>query len=155
MFGNHPLPNIAPSLLLFLPPPPPNMFPPPPPLFPSRPPAWAKRGRAHCQCQRPPTTPHHHCSTAPASATAQLLPVPSSRDVGDCHLPCHHLQKTLMPRHPHRQQPLQAISPPMTPATSPQQTAVERHVTRTEASGRIGGSEEEGKREWEAPGERR
>ena len=124
MFGNHPLPNIAPSLLLFLPPPP-DTFPPlPPPPFPLRPPAWAKRGRAHRQRQRPPTTPRHHRSTAPASATARLLPLPSSRDVGERHPPRHHLRKAPPPRH----------LPPTT--TSPRHVTANnaRHVTATNAT---------------------
>ena len=115
MFGNHPLPNIAPSLLLFLPPPPPDVFPPPPPPpTPLRLPAWAKRGRAHHRRWRPRTmpchrcvpSPHHPLSTVPTSGTRLLPLLPSSRDVGERHLarhpppmtssPCHHQ----MPRHP-------------------------------------------------------
>ena len=124
MFGNHLLPNIAPSLLLFLPPPP-DMFPPlPPPPFPLRLPAWAKRGRAHRQHQCPPTTPRHHCSIAPASATARLPPLLSSRDVGERHPPRHRLRKTPPPRH----------LPPTTTSPHHVTTNDARHVTTTNAT---------------------
>ena len=83
MFGNHLLPNIAPSLLLFLPPPPDASPLPLPPLSPLQPPTWAKQGHAHCQCQCPPTMPCHHC-----------IPLP-------CHLlfngPCIHHTATTAP----------------------------------------------------------
>ena len=93
MFGNRPLPNIAPSLILFLPPPP-DAFPTPPPLPPaSRAPTWAKRGRAHRRRRCLPTTPtprHPQChSPCAASPPCHHGPQPT-RPV--CHRPqCRHV----------------------------------------------------------------
>ena len=137
MFGNRPLPNIAPSLLLFQPPPP-DAFPAPPPLSsPSRAPAWAKQGRAHRR--RPPTMPrhcdHHRLSTVPASAAPPLVEG------------CGRMTFATSPRHVthrHRQSPLRATverhvtandncPAPHHPTKMP---AVERHVTKTEGARR-------------------
>ena len=163
MFGNHPLPNIAPSLLLFLPPPP-HTFPPlPPPPSPLQPPTWAKRRRAHHWCQWSPTMPRHHLSTVPTSATL-LPPLPSLRDVGKWHLLCHppltnspgHCQ---MPHHPLSN----AMASTLTTAcaTSPDKSTrrwMPHHVIKTEGARRIakgvqggrkrGKEKERGNRRW-------
>jgi len=118
MFGNRLLPNIAPSLLLFLPPPP-DLFPlPPPPPSTSRVPAWAKRGCAHCWCQRPPTAPHHrrlrsprHClSTVPTSAAPPLVEG------------CGRTTSATSPT-------ADDLSRPLSNATSPPTTTAPRHIT--------------------------
>ena len=61
MFGNHPLPNIAPSLLSFSPPP--TYIPPPPPS--QLPLANARTGQARACSSTTPT--HAHCPASPAS----------------------------------------------------------------------------------------
>ena len=91
MFGNRPLPNNAPSLLLFLPPPPDSVPAPPPLPSASRAPAWAKRWRAHRRRRRPPTTPRHRRRRSPRHrlSTVPTSAAPSSRDVGERHPPRH------------------------------------------------------------------
>ena len=63
-------------------------------------------------------------ATSPPSKNHPAMSPPAADDLS---APCHRQRRP--PRHRNK-----------------------RHVTRTEASWRIGGSEEEGKREWEAPG---
>ena len=147
MFGNYPLPNIAPSLLLLLPPPSHTLPPLPPPLSPSRPPTWAKRGRA-CH-QRPPTTfmPRHRVPPPlhrqPRPPHHHPPPLPLSRDVGERFLPRHAAQTMTAPcyvtandNHPVPHHPTKA-------------PAVKRHITKMEGARRRemeGG--EKGNRRW-------
>ena len=128
MFGNHPLPNIVPSLLVFSPPP--THIPPPPPPSPL-PLANARTGQAtarssltptpaHCTASPAPTTIHRH---PPAFApplvegcgqTTFHVTAPSSRRVARC-----------------QRRPPTATSPLKQPAyaTSQPPTTPTRHLT--------------------------
>ena len=81
--------------------------------------------------------PHHRALTLAASATSPPLPLPSLRDVGRQHLPCH---RHPPPPHHSPQQPFHAMSPTRTPA-------LERHVMKPEETWRIDGSEDKWERE--------
>jgi len=142
MFGNHPLPNIAPSFLSFLPPP--THI--PPPLLSWLPLANARMGQAracssllvmsmshHCT----PSVPCHHLPIIPTSATSAFLPLPLSRDVGRWipTPPMPHATSSDKTAHRwllhHCQQPLPM---PCHPIKLP---AIECHVTKAEGARRI------------------
>ena len=124
MFGNHPLPNIAPSLLCFLPPP--THIPPPPPSPLPLANAHTSQARARSsltptptRCTNvTPTLPHHHPSTAPAFAP----PLAEGCGQTTCHvtaqIPCRVARRQRRP--PTATSPLKRLAyatsqPPTTP----------------------------------------
>jgi len=145
MFGNHPLPNIAPSLLC-LSPPPPHIPPPPFPL----PLANARTGQARARSSRIPVCAPplvEGCGQATRHVTAQVPPpcrslptaTPDCHVTGNtacvrhvtaataCHPLCHCPNTTRTPRHgrrrPHTLRHSQRhVRPPSPLPTAPKST---------------------------------
>jgi hypothetical protein len=121
MFGNHPLPNIAPSFLCFLPPPTNNHPPPPSPL----PLANARTGQARARSSLTPTPAHYrHIHRHPPAFAPPLLKG------------CGHTTRHVTARFPRhlahcQRQPRTATSPVKGPAyaTSQPLTTPTRHLT--------------------------